>query len=173
MTATTIQIPALCIPRVFHRVTDRVIYGTFERLFGKGCIADVTMLPREDRKTGEPYFIVFISFKAYTAQTIMSRAESVSPTLEVADHGVVETAEFVGDEIFDRISGFIAQLELENEVRIEYREPHYFKVKKYVQAVRRPKPVPRIRRSVPPAGLASLGWTEVIRGGIEPPETSQ
>ena len=148
MTANMIQIPALCIPRVFYRVTDRVIYGTFERLFGKGCIAELTMLPRQDRNTTEPYHLVFIRFNAYTSQVIQPRSVSVSPTLEIRDDGVVETAEFVEDDIFNRISGFIAQLEQENEVRIEYRAPHYFKVKKYVQAVRRPKPSPRI---LPPA----------------------
>jgi len=149
MTATMIQIPALCIPRVFHHVTDRVIYGTFERLFGKGCITELTMLPRQDRNTTEPYHLVFIRFNAYTAQHVLvPRSASVSPTLEFTDDGVIAPSEFTGDEVFDRISGFIAQLEQEKEVRIEYRAPHYFKVKKYVQAVRRPKPSPRI---LPPA----------------------
>ena len=148
MSASTIQIPALCIPRVFHRVTNRVIYGTFERLFGRGCIAELNMLPRQDRNTSEPYHLVFIHFNAYTSQVLQPRSASVSPTLEFRDDAVVETAEFVEDEIFVRISGFIAQLEQEKEVRIEYRAPHYFKVKKYVQAVRRPKPSPRI---LPPA----------------------
>ena len=145
MSASTIQIPALCIPRVFYRVTDRVLYGTFERLFGKGCIAELTMLPRQDRNTAEPYHLVFIRFNAYTAQHVLvPRAESVSPTLIVNDNGVVETADLVGDEIFDRITEFITQLEDDKEVRIEYRAPHYFKVSKYVQRKPRVKPVPRI-----------------------------
>ena len=144
MSAQTIQIPALCIPRVFHRVTDRVIYGTFERLFGKGCIAELTMLSRQDRNTSEPYYLVFIHFNAYTSQVLLPRSASVSPTLEIHDDGVVETSEFVEDEIFQRITAFIAQLEDEKEVRIEYRAPHYFKVTKYVQRKPRAAPQPRI-----------------------------
>ena len=144
MSASTIQIPALCIPRVFHRVTDRVIYGTFERLFGRGCIAELNMLPRQDRNTSEPYHLVFIRFNAYTSQVLQPRSASVSPTLEIRDDGVVETAEFVEDEIFVRIGGFIAQLEQEKEVRIEYRAPHYFKVTKYVERKPRAAPQPRI-----------------------------
>lgn len=144
MSTQTIQIPTLCIPRVFHRVTDRVIYGTFERLFGKGCIAELTMLPRQDRNTGEPYHLVFIRFNAYTSQVIQPRSASVSPTLEFRDDAVVETAEFVEDEIFQRITDFITQLEDEKEVRIEYRAPHYFKVTKYVQRKPRAAPQPQI-----------------------------
>ena len=89
MSTQTIQIPALCIPRVFHRVTDRVIYGTFERLFGKGCIAELTMLSRQDRNTSEPYYLVFIHFNAYTSQVLQPRSASVSPTLDFHDDGVV------------------------------------------------------------------------------------
>jgi hypothetical protein len=133
MSAYTIQIPAICIPRVFHRVTKRVLYGTFERLFGKGCIAELTMIPRQDRNTGEPYHLVFIRFNAYTSQVIHQRSISVSPTIEYTDHGVVETAEFVEDNIFHRITSFIAQLEEEKEVRIEYRAPYFFKVSKYLE----------------------------------------
>ena len=154
MSTQTIQIPALCIPRVFHRVTDRVIYGTFERLFGKGCIAELTMLSRQDRNTSEPYYLVFIHFNAYTSQVLIPRSASVSPTLEFHDDGVVETAEFVEDEIFQRITTFITQLAQDKEVRIEYRAPHYFKVTKYVERKRRAVPQPRIlpseeRRGVP------------------------
>ena len=144
MSASTIQIPALCIPRVFHSVTVRVLYGTFERLFGRGCIAELNMLPRQDRNTGEPYHLVFIRFNAYTSQFLQSRSASVSPTLEICGEGVVETAEFVEDEIFERITKFIAQLEQEKEVRIEYRAPHYFKVTKYVPRKPRVAPQPRI-----------------------------
>ena len=154
MSARTIQIPALCIPRVFHRVTDRVIYGTFERLFGRGCIADLTMLPRQDRNTSEPYYLVFIHFNAYTSQVLQPRSTSGSPTLEFCDDGVVETAEFVEDEIFVRIGGFIAQLEQEKEVRIEYRAPHYFKVIKYVPRKPRAIPQPRI---LPAASQSQAG----------------
>ena len=154
MSAQTIQIPTLCIPRVFYRVTDRVIYGTFERLFGKGCIAELTMLSRQDRNTSEPYYLVFIHFNAYTSQVLIPRSASVSPTLEFHDDGVVETAEFVEDEIFQRITTFITQLAQDKEVRIEYRAPHYFKVTKYVERKRRAVPQPRIlpseeRRGVP------------------------
>ena len=144
MSAQTIQIPSLCIPRVFHRVTDRVIYGTFERLFGKGCIAELTMLSRQDRNTGEPYYLVFIHFNAYTSQVLQPRSASVSPTLEFRDDAVVETAEFVEDEIFQRITDFITQLAQDKEVRVEYRAPHYFKVTKYVQRKPRAAPQPRI-----------------------------
>lgn len=144
MSAQKIQIPALCIPRVFHRVTDRVIYGTFERLFGKGCISELTMLPRQDRNTSEPYYLVFIHFNAYTSQVLQARSASVSPTLEFCDDGVVETAEFVEDDIFQRITAFITQLAQDKEVRIEYRAPYFFKVTKYVPRKPRAAPQPQI-----------------------------
>ena len=102
------------------------------------------MLPRQDRNTGEPYHLVFIRFNAYTSRLLQPRSASVSPTLEICDDGVVETAEFVEDEIFERITKFIAQLEQEKEVRIEYRAPHYFKVTKYVPRKPRATPQPRI-----------------------------
>ena len=144
MSPNKIQIPALCIPRVFHRVTDRVLYGTFERLFGKGCIAELTMVPRQDQNTGEPYHLVFIRFNVYTSQVIHRRSVSISPTIEYTDDGVVVTAEFDEDKMFHRITSFIAQLEEEKEVRIEYRAPYFFKVTKYVERKPRAAPQPRI-----------------------------
>ena len=144
MSAYTIQIPALCIPRVFHRVTKRVLYGTFERLFGKGCVAELTMVPRSDRNTGEPYHIVFIRFNAYSTCGIMSRNDSVSPTIEVTEKTVFSTTNLIGDEMFDRISKFITQLEEEKEIRIEYHAPYFFKVSKYLERKPRMKPLPRI-----------------------------
>jgi len=149
MSAYTIQIPTLCIPRVFYRVTDRVLYGTFERLFGKGCIAKLTMVPRSDRNTGEPYHIVFIRFNAYSTCGIMSRNDSVSPTIEVTEKTVFSTTNLIGDEMFDRISKFITQLEEEKEVRIEYHAPYFFKVFKYIERKPREITQPRILPASP------------------------
>ena len=168
MSAQTIQIPSLCIPRVFHRVTDRVIYGTFERLFGKGCIAELTMLSRQDRNTSEPYYLVFIHFNAYTSQVLIPRSASVSPTLEFRDDAVVETAEFVEDEIFQRITDFITQLDQDKEVRIEYRAPHYFKVTNYVPRKPRATPQPRIlpkeeSRATPARSPGNQSFDEYIK----------
>tara|TARA_B100001758_G_scaffold171495_2_gene148459 strand:+ start:53207 stop:54019 length:813 start_codon:yes stop_codon:yes gene_type:complete len=168
MSAQTIQIPSLCIPRVFHRVTDRVIYGTFERLFGKGCIAELTMLLRQDRNTSEPYYLVFIHFNAYTSQVLIPRSASVSPTLEFRDDAVVETAEFVEDEIFQRITDFITQLDQDKEVRIEYRAPHYFKVTNYVPRKPRATPQPRIlpkeeSRATPARSPGNQSFDEYIK----------
>ena len=146
---SAIQIPTLCIPRVFSRVTDRVIYGTFERLFGKGCIANVMMKQCNDRKTGEPYYFATIQFNAYTPMPLIPRASVVSPTIENTENGAIETAEATEDELFERISGFITQLANDEEVRIEYRAPYYFKVRKFTPPPpRAPRPMPRILPSV-------------------------
>ena len=145
MSAIAIQIPAICIPRVHYRVTNRILYGTFEALFGKGCISNLHMIPRRDNNTGEPYHVVFIYFNAYTPRPMIARSGSVSPDLELGEHGVVETAEATGDHVCDRITSFISNLEATGEVRIEYRSPYYFKVRKYVP---RKKQVPRILPSV-------------------------
>jgi hypothetical protein len=145
MSPLAIQIPAICIPRINYRVTNRILYGTFEALFGKGCISDLHMIPRYDNKTWEPYHVAFIYFNAYTPRPMIPRSGSVSPELELLEQGVVETAEATGDHICDRITSFITNLEATGEVRIEYRSPYYFKVRKYVP---RKKQVPRILPSV-------------------------
>tara|TARA_R110001599_G_scaffold105645_3_gene266874 strand:+ start:434 stop:979 length:546 start_codon:yes stop_codon:yes gene_type:complete len=159
MSTFPIQIPTICIRRVFHRVTDRVLYGTFERLLGKGCIADLQMLPRRDNNTGEPYHLVFIRFNEYTPRPMISRSGTVSPTLEFDDQGVVETAEATGDELYHRITKFVTRLETEEYLRVEYRAPHYFKVRKYAQRAPRVKQVPRILPSsvVSPQVCVAIG----------------
>ena len=142
--ANIIQIPSLCIKRAYYRITQRVLYGTFERLFGKGCISDLQMIARNDRNTSEPYHLVFIHFHPYAPTPLTKRSDSVSPTLDIEEGGVSTTAEFQEDSTFNTISQFIAQLGMEGEVRIEYRAPHYFKVTNYVPRKPRATPQPRI-----------------------------
>ena len=168
MSATIIQIPSLCITRAYSRITQRVLYGTFERLFGKGCISELQMIARNDRNTGEPYHLVFIHFHPYTPTPLTKRSDSVSPTLDIEEGGVSTTAEFQEDPTFNTISQFIAQLGMESEVRIEYRAPHYFKVRKYIAKPRRERPMPRIlpseeSRATPACSPGNQSFDEYIK----------
>ena len=80
---------------------------------------------------------------------LIPRPSVVSPTIENTENGAIETAEATEDELFERISGFITQLANDEEVRIEYRAPYYFKVRKFTPPPpRAPRPMPRILPSV-------------------------
>ena len=79
----------------------------------------------------------------------MSRNESVSPTIEVTEKTVFSTTNLIGDEMFDRISKFITQIEEEKEVRIEYHAPYFFKVFKYIERKPREITQPRILPASP------------------------
>lgn len=70
---TIAKIPSVCIPRVMYFIEERKFHDVFTQLFGnatidddldrpQSCVKRVDMLAREDRKTGEPYWLVFLHF---------------------------------------------------------------------------------------------------------------
>jgi hypothetical protein len=70
---TIVDLPSVCIPRVMYYIDENKFHDVFTKLFGyaasddndgnpQSCIKRVDMLAREDRKTGEPYWLVFLHF---------------------------------------------------------------------------------------------------------------
>ena len=74
MASQSIQIPSVCIPRVMYFITEDKFHEVFTDLFGPehgmcdengygpSCLKRVDMVMREDTRTGEPYFLVFLHF---------------------------------------------------------------------------------------------------------------
>ena len=108
------QIPSVCILRAFSTATDQTVRETFQQLFGEHAIADVAMVEREDRNTGEAFWLIFVHFNAVL--------ESNYPDLESA-------------------KTFGERLTAGEEIRVEYRAPWYWKVRQYVP---KPRAAPRI-----------------------------
>ena len=100
----TIQIPSLCIPRVYHKFDEAYIEQVFCQLFGlvegKSCIERIDLVSRADRVTGEPFYVAFLHFTGA---------------------GVPSTKELVT---------FVQRIEAGDEVKIEYSHPWFWKVRK-------------------------------------------
>ena len=71
----TINLPSICIPRVMYFVEEEMFHEVFTEIFGpnvecmdpetgygESCVKRVDMVLREDHKTKEPFFLVFIHF---------------------------------------------------------------------------------------------------------------
>ena len=108
------KIPSVCILRAFSTATEQTVRETFQQLFGEHAIAEVAMVEREDRNTGEAFWLIFVHFNAVL--------ESNYPDIEAA-------------------KGFGERLVAGGEVRVEYRAPWYWKVRQYVP---KPRTAPRI-----------------------------
>ena len=101
----TIQIPSLCIPRVYHKFDEAYIEQVFCQLFGlvrgnKTCIERIDLVSRSDRNTGEPFYVAFLHFNA---------------------PGVPHTKE---------LETFVQRIEAGDEIKIEYSHPWFWKVRK-------------------------------------------
>jgi len=100
----TIQIPSLCIPRVYHKFDEAYIEQVFCQLFGlvggKTCIERIDLVSRVDRNTSEPFFVAFLHF---------------------TQAGVPSTKELVT---------FVQRIEAGDEIKIEYSHPWFWKVRK-------------------------------------------
>ena len=100
----TIQIPSLCIPRVYHKFDEAYIEQVFCQLFGlvegKSCIERIDLVSRVDRVTSEPFYVAFLHFTGA---------------------GVPSTKELVT---------FVQRIEAGDEVKIEYSHPWFWKVRK-------------------------------------------
>jgi hypothetical protein len=101
---TTVQIPSLCIPRMFVNFPPGYIEEVFCNLFGpnvqgNSCVECIDLITREDRKTGEPFQVAFLHF--------------------VKDMPASE-----------ELVAFIQRIDEGQEVKIEYRFPWFWKVRK-------------------------------------------
>lgn len=108
MASTGIKIPSLCIPRVYFQFDENYIEQVFLSIFGgtevedgcfQTCVERIDLVPREDRKTGEPFNIVFIHFNGSVADTPETTA-------------------------------FVEKIEANEEVKLMYRHPWFWKVRK-------------------------------------------
>ena len=79
------------------------------------------MLPRMDKNTSEPFWFVIIHFHEYML--------------------AIDATE---NELVQRINEFMERLENDEEVRIEYRAPYFFKVRKFMPKPRKVVNIPRI-----------------------------
>jgi hypothetical protein len=117
MASTTVQIPSLCIPRVFFQFDEAYIEQVFYDLFGadvhgKSCVERIDLINKEDRRTGEPFLVAFLHF--------------------VKEMPVSE-----------ELTAFIQRIESGEEVKIVYRYPWFWKVRKNV-ATKHTRRGPRI-----------------------------
>ena len=96
------SIPSICIPRAHISVTESQVEQTFDSLFGVGTVRDTDMLLREDYKTGELFWLIFVHFNAYV------------PSIDAAN-----LVACIGD--------FKARILNGEEVRIQYDAVHFWK----------------------------------------------
>lgn len=99
-----IQIPSICIKRVWHKFDKNYIEGVFCELFGpdatgESCVERVDLIPKKDRRTDEPFWVVFVHF---------------SPDV------------FSSDYLLD----FANRIANDEEVMIQYNPPWFWKVSK-------------------------------------------
>ena len=104
MASTTVQIPSLCIPRVYFHFDEAYIEQVFCVLFGsdvhgKSCVERIDLIKQENRRTGEQYKVAFLHF----------------------------VKEMPASE---ELTAFIQRIESGGEVKIEYRYPWFWKVRK-------------------------------------------
>lgn len=104
MAAKTVQIPSVCLPRIYNRFDESYVEQVFVGLFGgttknESCIQRIDMVQRQDRNTGDYFNLVFVHFKPDMAVT-------------------------------DELTAFIKKIEDGEEVRIVYSHPWFWKVRK-------------------------------------------
>ncbi len=106
------SIPSICIPRAHISVTETQVEQTFDALFGVGTVHDTDMLLRQDYKTGELFWLIFVHFNAYV------------PSIDAAN-------------LVACISDFKARILSGEQVRIQYDGVHFWKAYN-----KRPSPPP-------------------------------
>lgn len=62
-----IVIPSLCLPRIYHKFDENYVEQVFIQMFGQdangnSCIDRIDLVGREDRRTGEPFWLAFVHF---------------------------------------------------------------------------------------------------------------
>ena len=99
------SIPSICIPRAHISVTETLVEQTFDFMFGAGTVRDTDMLLREDYKTGELFWLIFVHFNAYV------------PSKDASD-------------IVTCINDFKTRIVNGEQVRIQYDGVHFWKAYK-------------------------------------------
>ena len=104
MASKTVQIPSVCLPRIYNRFDEAYVEQVFVGLFGgttnnESCIQRIDMVQRQDRNTGDYFNLVFVHFKPDMAET-------------------------------SELTAFIKKIEDGEEVRIVYSHPWFWKVRK-------------------------------------------
>jgi len=101
---TLIQIPSVCLPRVWCNFDKNYIEGIFCELFGPdadgdSCVARIDMIPKKDHNTGEDFWVVFVHFSFSMI-----------------------TSNFLED--------FVDRINANEEIKIQYNPPWFWKVRK-------------------------------------------
>tara|TARA_Y100000389_G_scaffold92330_1_gene89013 strand:+ start:1522 stop:2025 length:504 start_codon:yes stop_codon:yes gene_type:complete len=65
--ASTTAIPSICLPRIYFQFDEEYVAGVFNAMFGtdingNSCVDHIDFLGRQDRNTGEPYWLCFVHF---------------------------------------------------------------------------------------------------------------
>ena len=102
---SSVEIPSICIPRAHSSVTEMEVERAFDGMFGNGTVREVDMVLREDYKTKELFWVIFVHFNNY------------NPTLD--DINIVAC-----------INDFVARIASGDELRIQYRGPYFWKAYK-------------------------------------------
>lgn len=101
--AASIDVPSLCLPRVYCKFDESFIERVFNTLFYTNdeysVIDHIDMVPRIDNKTEEPYFLVFVHFRSNIIKT-------------------------------DAVEDLVSRIERGEEVRLMYNAPWFWKARK-------------------------------------------
>lgn len=67
MASAHIVIPSLCLPRIYHKFDEKYVEQVFIQMFGNdandhSCIDHIDLVGRDDRRTGEPFWLAFVHF---------------------------------------------------------------------------------------------------------------
>ena len=113
---STHQVPPICILRAFSTTTEDLVWRTFTHIFGES-IEKVKLIPRKDRNTGEPFWLIFVHFLTV-------------PTDKYPDS-------------FAAVD-YATRIEAGEEVKVEYAAPFFWKTVKCRTSERQAAPPPRI-----------------------------
>ena len=98
-----VQIPSVCLPRVYYKFDKNYVEQVFCEIFGpdnrgESCVERIDIIIRHDRNTNEPFHVVFVHF-----------SEFMEPTQCVID--------------------FSKRIIAQEEVKIQYDYPWFWKVR--------------------------------------------
>ena len=116
LTMATHKVPSICIMRAFSTTTYDLVSQTFGYLFGETAIREVKLIPREDRNTGESFWLVFVHFN------------------DVATDSYPD---------WEKAQAYSEKIEADQMVKVEYSAPYYWKTLK-CNSTERVRPVPRL-----------------------------
>ena len=116
LTMATHKVPSICIMRAFSTTTYELVSQTFGYLFGEAALCEVRMIPREDRNTGESFWLVFVHFNEVPIDSYPD---------------------------WDKARAYSEKIDASEMVKVEYAAPYYWKTLKCT-STEHVRPVPRI-----------------------------